>query len=196
MSFEFIAVIILAVVLAAVLRSYDNLWRELSRIKKEKEDIEERARTHALKILDEAKDKALEIVEDAQLKAEKNKLIVEEKLDEVSSAQIDKYKEVVQNISKVVEGEAVRELDQFKNILEKETLEAQKIIGSKINDQYSKVTEELENYRLRKITELDNKAFEVIKLVVNKIIGKTISTEEHAQLVVKALEEAKHDQVI
>lgn len=196
MTFELFAVIILAIVLAVVLKAYDNLSRELSRIKHEKEVIEERARHHAQKIVNEAKDKALGIVEGAQIKVEKSNEEVEERLNKVSEDQIGQYKQVLHNISKSIEDGALREMQEFKKTLEMETIDAQKIIGKRIEEQYTDATRNLEEYRLRKLKELNNSLFETLKLVSRKVLGRTMSVEDHGDLVVKALEEARHEQLI
>ena len=121
---------------------------------------------------------------------------MEERLDKVSEGQIGQYKQVLKNISKYIEDSALREMQEFKKTLEMETLDAQKIIGKRIEDQYTNLTRDLEDYRLRKLDDLNNKIFEALKTVSRRVLGKTLSVDDHADLVIKALEEARHEQLI
>ena len=91
---------------------------------------------------------------------------------------------------------ATRELGQFRQALESETIQAQKVIGEKMEDQYNRMADEIKHEKQIRLEELDKQVFAVIKKATNDIIGKALTVDEHSDLVIKALEEAKRTHVL
>jgi len=190
------AVIGLMAVLAVVLRAYDRLLRDSQRQKEDRETWEARARHKAVVIVEEARDKALEILREARIEAETKRDSLNKKLDNLGERQLIDYKNVLQTISKAVEEGATRELGQFRQALESETIQAQKVIGEKMEDQYNRMADEIKHEKQIRLEELDKQVFAVIKKATNDIIGKALTVDEHSDLVIKALEEAKRTHVL
>ncbi len=196
MNFEIFGVLILSVVLAVVLAAYDKLLRELKRLKQEKETIELRARHRAMKVVEDARDRALEIMQKANAQMQRDRGHLDTELQKVSSEQLDEYKQVLQNISKAVENNAMRELDEFKQALQMGTTGAQKIVEQKIEDEYAKARLEVQDYKKSQMEKVDKHVVELLERVVTKAANKALTIDQHADLVIEALREAKTQHVI
>lgn len=196
MSFELFAVMGLVLVLALVLRSYDSALRELRRYRSERELIKNDARKKAVEIVEEARDKALRLLERAEIDASEGRNVVEEGLREAAQKQLDNYKNVLQSMSKDIEGISEREIDEFRKALEMETVAVQKVVGAKLEQRYEQVNRELEEYRVRKLKEINDRLYEITKEAVKIGTGRTISGQMQTELIVEALEEAKRQDVV
>lgn len=185
-------------VLGVVLIGYSRTLRELNRWRKgeEAEKLMSAARRRAMDILEGAKTTALQIMEKAQVEATTTGGVMGEEVKRVTDEELKEYKLVLQNISKGIESGAMRELEDFKKVLETETVEVQKSVAEKVEQKYKEVSAEIEKYKADQIQSLNNHAGQIIKDVVFKVIGKLISPEEHAQLITAALEEAKKQHVV
>jgi hypothetical protein len=56
--------------------------------------------------------------------------------------------------------------------------------------------EELAVYKAERMKKVDEKIFEILRDVAAKAIGKALSLEDHEDIVVKALEDAKKEHVL
>lgn len=94
------------------------------------------------------------------------------------------------NISKDIEGRASLEIKDFKEILEKETLGSQKIVGEKIESRYQEVQKELEQYREQELQKLRNNIYGITQKAVELALGRWLDREVHETLMMDALKEA------
>jgi hypothetical protein len=195
MTYEIIIILGLCVVLGIVLSAFEKRVRELANLKKQKELIEDRARERAFKILEEAKDRSLNILKEARIFAEQNNEKLNKRLDRVSDKQLKSYEEVLQNISNTVETDALREIEDFRQALQLETLDTQKIVSEKIESQFDAVKKQIEQYREEKMKLVDERVVGIVEDVTRAVIGKNISMDEHAEIIIKALEDAKEKYV-
>jgi len=112
-----ILIIFLSLTLGATLIAYDRLLRELRELKTEKGSFEESGRLKAAKIMEEARDKALQILEEAKLDAGENQQKVDGEMERITQMQLDNYNNMIQKISKSIEDEALKEVDEFRKKL-------------------------------------------------------------------------------
>ncbi len=183
-----------AVVLA--IASYLS-WRQRSRhIHQDEQLVLSRARQKAGSIIAQARDQAMDILASAKISAGVDKSKLDEHLDKISADQLREFKEAVFNISKDIEIDALKEVDEFKQALEMETIQSQKIVAEQMQKKYSEAQAELQQYKARKIQELDKQIVKMVGDVVRDITGKTIPLTEHEQLILEALQEAKTKDVL
>jgi hypothetical protein len=195
-DFELIAVVLLSVALAIVLALYEKLARDLKSYRADKDLFEARARQRAIKVVEGAKDRALAILEEAKLQAQNDKQDLSEELQKASQQQIENYKQTLQNISKAIEEDAKNEVDDFKKLLETEAVGAQKSMTTRVEGEYVKANQTVEEYKKRRLAEVDQNIFEILRDVSKDIIPMGMSFEQHSELVKAALEEAKRQHVI
>lgn len=183
-------------------------------IKKE-EEVLDRASEKAEEIITEAVDKAQEILGSTALFNEKAKSILDRKLESVSKNQagmlerssldlLKDYEKAIEelkqdninlfrNISKNIEIYASRELKDFKDTLEKETIDSQKIVGQKIEEEFKKAEEDLRLYKEARLKKIDESIFELLKTISEMTIGKTLNPQQHEELIIEALEKVKRN---
>ncbi|OGD09800.1 hypothetical protein A2397_00445 [Candidatus Amesbacteria bacterium RIFOXYB1_FULL_44_23] len=191
MTFEVLGILVLAIVLGVVLFAYDRSLRELAGIKKDKIDFEQRARRRMLKILREARDKAVEIVGEAQVDAGNLKQMMDVEMDRLAKEQLSDYKETIQNISKNIEDEVKNEVGELKKVLEMETVEAEKTVAKRMAEDYAQAEKKIEDYKLAKYKQIEEGAVGVLEEVGRKLVGKTLNFREHTDFIISALEKAK-----
>src|SRR3989338_10710321 len=94
----------------------------------------------------------------------------------------DLYKENVnlfKNISKDIQEKAGSEIKDFRDILEKETLESQKIVGEKIESRYQEVQKEIENYRSTELLKVREDIYKIVENTIELAIGKSLDRQIH-----------------
>jgi len=225
--FDFvIALFVLSVALASLALSYSQIIKRLNSQKNELENLTNRiyekeaevlrdARVKAESIINEAIEKAKEIIAGSNLITTESKKALDEAFETLLKHQtsyfekasqdfLQEYKnelqalkekniEILKNTSKEIEEDTAKEIQDFDNILEKETVLSQKIIEEKIEKDYSKVQKEVEEYKNEMLNKVDAQILKLLQTVSKKVIGKSLSLQEHEQLIISALEQAKND---
>lgn len=217
---------VLALALGVLVISYERTLKRTHKLKKEYEDISLHVHEKAEHLIEDARKKALTIIEQANLEASqmltktkkfntKSDEALKEQIEFLASQQkkileenskdlVKGYKEsleelreqninVFKNISKDIERDAVSEIKDFRQVLEKETLVSQKVVGGKVEEEYKKIQEELVEYKKEKLQEVDKSIFALILSITKVVLGKSLSIEDHEQLVLEALEKAKKE---
>lgn len=175
--------------------------------------ILDEAHNRAMIILDEANKKASEILSQATAFDQTSKTQLKEKMTEAAVKHSDElmkasqellllYKDALHqmqktdtdislNISKNVEQTANQELSKFSTLLAKETIESEKIVQKKLQDEYAKLEEQLKAYKESRVKEIDNEILQIVQTVTETILQKQLSVTDQQQLVYEALQEAK-----
>lgn len=191
MTLEFYALIIVCLILGIVLFAYVRLDRKFRGLKGSQEEIENEARQKAMRIVQEANDRALLILNQAKLETGKNQQELEQKLATVSETQAENYKEMLQSVSKKIEDEALGEITDFKQVMEKETVGGEQSMATKIEQEYAVAMQELAEYKNQKIKALELKSQEMLKEYAKDVLGKSLSFDDKQELMMQAIEEAK-----
>lgn len=188
-------VILLAIALCSLGFLYAKLYVRYSNLQEKEKFFEEKAREESEEYLRNASRKAEQIIEEAREKAKeliqksetigdsvKDKLIAE--LDNVSQAQADGLRSVFSSVSKNFEQEAIAEIQKMRGSLESET-----------KARVAEVQKEIEDYKAEELKKAEAEVREMVKKVSLQVLGKVISADEHTDLVIKALERAKKENV-
>jgi hypothetical protein len=170
-----LAITTLSVVLVATLTAYLRTKERMRQMEEQADEIAHKAHLKATRILEHAQEAAFQIANDAILKAEVNKDLIKEKLEEVAGKQLKEYQQMLIDSSGGIEKEAVR------------------MLSLKMDEEWIKVQKEIAAYKNQKKAELDNKAIEVIKRFSSQVIGKTMDSSTHTALLIEALESAKKE---
>ncbi len=176
--------------------TYLTWRRKLRHLQRDEQLGVSAARQKAVRLVSQARDQAIQIISRARISADGNKVRLQQRLDEISASQLQEFQKLISNISKDIESDALKEISEFKQAMELETIQSQRVVAEKIQDEYHRVQAELDQAKKEKLAQLDIKIKEIIAEVVKQVAGKTISIEDHEQLVIKALEEAKKQHAI
>lgn len=162
--------LIVGLIITVVWLAYEYLQAYRKLIHKQKD-----SQKKATKILDAASAEAIKILKTARIGAVAHR----EKL----GAKMDAALNAVAN----------REIKDFKNALETETINIEKAVGEKLAVRYDEVKQEVEDYKAKQIAAVDQKINKILVEIAQNLLGKTLNARDHQDLVIKALEEAKQN---
>lgn len=210
--------IALGFLLLALFITYFQLLKKHTKLKEEKGKgteesqrqavlIVDQARKQSTSILAESQQQAAELIKDAGTISQEAKQRMIEEMSKVAQGYAKNYQEllvevknealgVVRNISQSIKGESAKEIEAMKQALTGEIVKAQEITRKAITESLSKVETEVNAYKQARIKRVDVAIFDIIREASQKVIGKSLNTKEHEDLVIKSLEEAKKERVL
>lgn len=145
-----------------------------------KQDITKEMQDSLSKVAEET----IKMVQGRSSESEKEFRIVVDEIKRDFAAEASKKLTAIEQIAR-------DETDDFKDILRRETVSSQAIIGKKIGDDFQEVQAEIDAYKRAKFTEIDHNIQVVIKQVVKEVLGSSLNVPIHEELVIKSLDEAK-----
>lgn len=194
-----IAVLILLIVYIRNRKTFEGYIKRL-------ENIELRSKSKAAAVLDDAEAQSVQIVRRASKQATKiiqqAELLTEDSKERAVELMEDTYKNLLdrivsdnlnifQNISKHIEAEAEKDIHNFRKIVLKKTLIAERALEKELETEKKEIEKKLQEYRDRRIKEAENSIGELIKEIAKQVLGESLTPKQHKELIVKALEEAK-----
>jgi len=181
----------------------------------ENADLLSQARGKAIKMIDEANNKALDIISKATLSTDTVSETFKQEMSHISSVQIKEFKkatsdftktyfqvlqdlkanniEAFQNVSKDIEVNTTKEITNFKESMEKLTVLSQDEVKKKIDADYALLTKEMEDYKNQELQKVESGIYELLENVSKLVLGKALSLSEHEELIEKSLKEAKKE---
>ncbi|MEK7186099.1 MAG: hypothetical protein AAB675_01935 [Patescibacteria group bacterium] len=191
---------------------YDDL---LDKINEKELDLLEEARRKSTAIVEEATLKAQRIITEGDTLNINTKNLLEKSLNALIREQtaifektsqnfLESYKnelsivqnrtiEIARNVSKDIEEDTISEVKDFDNILAKETIQGQKIVGEKIEEEFSHAKKQVEEYRTEMLEKVNKNIYELLEKISKTAIGKSLAMSDHQALILDALEKAKKD---
>jgi F0F1-type ATP synthase membrane subunit b/b' len=178
---------------------------------KEKQDVDpqtliEQARTRSRQILEEAHAKSVQIISRSEAylareesvlgkELEKAQASYQKSFDSAISASQSKAEQMIQNIPQDIKMTLISVIDNFRVSLAREVQKTQDDANKTIREAYQTAAEEVSKYKEERMRQVDESILSVVKDVTEKVIGKSVSAEEHEKLVLKSLEEAKRQKI-
>ena len=182
---------VMAVAMGAGIAEYWRIRQELGKRRSEDARDRERARERAERLVEGARDKAVEIMREAEVLSEKQSEGLERRLRQAAREGLREYTTAMERMAKEVQKGAWGEVRDFKRALELGTVELEQTVGKRIGEEYDKAREELEKYKSERKAKLDEQATDIIKELGRKVLGKIIPAEEHKKLILDALKEVE-----
>lgn len=131
--------------------------------------------------LKRARKKGRAILEEAKIKA----------LSIIAQAYGEEIQKMAQEMAVGFKNEALVEMARFKTELEEKVLITEGAAEKVLNAELVEVKAEIERYKESQKVAIDAKVHEVIVTVTKEVLGKSIDTRAHEDLILKALEDAK-----
>lgn len=190
----------LALIIIAISVSYYRLSRSAHREREEFLKRQEQAKITENQIITEARNKAQQILMNTQAQAQQ--------MLEASELFSDKYKEEFR--AKLLQVIAKEEAE-FKNLYEGIKVQSNNVMGNISKDITTALSGELQGfkktmqgeietvikqYRDTAYARIEQDVNELVATITRRVLRKSISQEEHTQLVLQALQEAKENMVI
>lgn len=125
----------------------------------------------------------------------RGRAIIEEAKIKALSIIADAYGEEIQKIAGEIavefKNEALLEMARFKKELEEKVVTVEGAAEKVLAAEYDEIKLEIERYKASKIAQINSTAREVLIDATKKILGKSIDIRAHEDLVTRALEDAK-----
>ncbi len=169
------------------------------------------ARIKSLKILEESQLKAHKSLDHASNLSNEAKLELDKKfnaiydkhaetLEGLGDALVRTYREaldkerqenlkVIDETSDMLRRELTSEMMEIKDAVRKGTIEKQQEIEKKLEEEYQKIEAELKDYKQKKSEDLNNRIFDIIAKVSEKVLGRVIDQSSHERFVLDTLKE-------
>lgn len=183
------AVCVLALVTFFVVVSYHKALKRQRELEIELGKLQLEGSTEVNRILLEAQTKASEIIKNAQIKSQDfmtaSEVFSQDFKLKFQQSILAGSSQILSNISKDVSAQVQNEMKVFGQSLNKN-----------IEILVKNTQAELDLYKKQAIEDLNQKIFKVVEDATKKSIGKTLTKSEHEKLVLKALEEAKKQNVL
>jgi hypothetical protein len=176
------------------------------------------ANKRAMHVVDDANKKALDIINTTEVYNEASKNELQTSLDSITKAEKEQlshvgnellasYKQaisnvktesnqVMQNVSKEIEKQAASELSTFTTTLRQESADYHKQMQSKLESAYNEAQKDAVLYKQMQMKKAEDEVIELIRFITESAIGKGLTLQQHQNLVLDALEEAKAQGVI
>ncbi|HOA18734.1 MAG TPA: hypothetical protein PKK54_02450 [bacterium] len=169
------------------------------------------ARIKSLRTIGEGQAKAQQIFSEIEDISEERKNDIRNRLEELYKKQEELVKQMnieiansyrkalekennenIQTLAKtaeVIKNEVMSDIDKFKDSMRDRTYETQKKIEEKLQKSYEQVEEEIKQYKKDKINNIQENIFNIISEITEKVVGKSISLEDHENLIIDMLKD-------
>jgi hypothetical protein len=177
----------------------------------------EQAHEQAQALIDSANKKAVEILASSKSYEDSSNQGLKEKLGELEKEQAAIFAKASQDmkvayqnmitqvqeqdintlksVTKDIETDVVSDFKEFRDALEKETINAEKVAKEKIDEEYLAMEKDLDTYKREKYQKIDEDIYKILYRVSEMVLNQGISYDKHKELVIEALETAKKEQV-
>ncbi|MBI2414268.1 hypothetical protein HYV31_00280 [candidate division WWE3 bacterium] len=127
----------------------------------------------------------------------------EEALQKTSNELLSNYQDIIEKqkqesisvldkVSSNIEKNADLQVDEFEDALERKTIEVEKLVEDKLDASYKKVEGEIAVFRDAQLKKATESIYDILHQVSIKVFGKVLSVEDHEDIVMQALNDAKN----
>lgn len=208
LSFALIALLLLYSRVYGRVEKMDRLQADILKQKQEFDaKASEMASAQANELIKEASVKAQAIIRQAETMSSEVRRRLDTQLEQLPKAQQDIYRDVfkqvgeeaIQVLHQVADEMKVyadREVKAFGAALQERTAATQEEAKKAIEQSYQRMESEILAYKQKRLNLIDQSIHQVIREVTEEVLGKAIHTEQHQEIVIKALEDAKSAHVV
>jgi len=194
-----------------IIKKYYALKDEYEKTLKDQKAKEEASTLEAKKlaerIITEAQSKAQLIINEASTFSTKSKEDFAIEVRKATTSQLENFQAALDvagkeaglafgSISEDVRGEINQQMEALRSALGQEITRSQSEAKKLIEEAYEKVEVEVDAYRQIRQRQIDERIFEILETIITNVAGKALKLDEHEELVIEALEEAKSQNVL
>lgn len=168
----------------------------------EAQNILESANKEATQIISDTGKKASDILEEMEGMSEESKQKLSDTLSKTSANLLKIYEtnikkqkseslQALANLTENIDKSLSKEVGEFEKLLREETVESKEKIREKLLKKYEKLDNELQDYKSRRMKELDSSLYDILYNVTEEVLGKGLNMDEHRKLILESLDDAK-----
>lgn len=203
--------LLLGFVLGVVIISYRRILDNIHTLRQKELEMKERSNNQADQIIEQARAKAMEIVTGANNFASQQQKDINAQLAKFAATQQEHYEQAltaikshtldaVEKIAMDIKANTLSDFKQLLANLEQQIESSKTDFRTNLSNLYQKDYEEakkqLEDYKKQSMEKIDANSKEIIKDYSIKVFGRMLSYEEHEDLIMESLEEAKKAHVL
>lgn len=112
---------------------------------------------------------------------------------EMTGGMKKEYADTLQKASKAIIDEAHDVISEFQKFFKEKTEHYESVVDEHIREWHVDAKREINDYKRDATQKIDESIFRVLQMVTKDVLGRTLNAEEHRELIVRALEEAKKE---
>ncbi|KKS30937.1 hypothetical protein A2380_00015 [candidate division WWE3 bacterium RIFOXYB1_FULL_43_24] len=97
--------------------------------------------------------------------------------------------QVIDETSEMLKRELTAEVVEITDTVRKGTIEKQKEVEKKLEDEYSRIEAEINAYKAQKTEEINSRIFDIIAKVSDRVLGRVIDQSTHEKFILDTLAE-------
>ncbi|RJR28500.1 hypothetical protein C4564_05370 [Candidatus Microgenomates bacterium] len=195
-----VALAIMGLIVAMIAVSYHRVLKEYSGVRKTYEKALEEANKQSQEILKDAQNKAGEIIKNSEIFSKDMKTDFQSSIRKLVDYEISVYKD----LEKSTNAESIKLFKSVSDSVTKNVEAYLSSVESTLSGQITDATknieksmeESLDNYKKERMRAIDADVSKLVREISLKVLGRGIAIEDHEKLILKALEEAKRDNVL
>jgi len=204
-----VALLLLCIAVTVLYIRLVNKFNDFKEGKEEKVDpqaVLQEAQDKSVKIIEEANLKSKDIISKAEVFLTNYNSSLKQELSKSTQIYVQKYQQalsltqqesikVLQNIPEDIKKVLIQEIASIRAAIQTEVGKAEVDARNLVVEAYRKAESEVANYKNERIKQVDDAVVMILRDVARKVLSKEISKEEHEKLVLKALDEARKENV-
>lgn len=182
-------------------------------ITKKAQDLLQEAHANNVKIISDANKQAAQIIAEAKQSKTSSEDILSQKLDQlltmqgqtfekISSDVLKSYQtsitqlqaqdlEQIKKVSGAIEQSAEKQLSDFQTTLAHETVDIEKNVKEQVEKKLAQTDAEIQAYKDAQFEKVRNEMYPLLQRITEEALGKSLSIQDHEDLIQQALEEAR-----
>src|SRR3989339_726664 len=97
--------------------------------------------------------------------------------------------QVIDETSEMLKRELTAEVVEITDTVRKGTIEKQKEVEKKLEDEYSRIEAEINAYKAQKTEEINSRIFDIVAKVSDRVLGRVIDQSSHEKFILDTLKE-------
>ncbi len=186
----------------------EKRWQELeAKAQKDYQEILETANKKAQEIILEATQIRRDLTTNFQTAVDTVLQNQKEVLKNTSLSTSSKYQDQIEdinreniklliNVYKDIEMDVESNFQKYKELIQRQTFEAEKMAEDKIKQEYEKLQAQIAESKQKKLQELNEKIYKIIQSVTKEVVGRSIDLSDQENLIIKALDNAKKEGIV
>lgn len=185
--------ILTTIIMAAVYFRQRKAYHELQT---EYDQLWERVLLHAEAMIKRAHYQALKIIDDSELISGEMKDQVRVALTEAEQRESAEYQKVMSTIQQQLTSESLHQLDQFTQQLIDQTKSTQQSLQEKSTQTQTALDTYFQERKQFIDQQLEQHIFQIIQTVLQKTTKQLLTPDQHEQLILEALQQARQEYVL
>lgn len=194
-----VAVMFLAIATLYVVVSYHKTLKRQRELELEIAELRSQGSQEARKLILNAQMQATEVIKNAEVKAQElinaSEIFSKEYKEKFRLSLEQETNKMLTNMSKAISAQVDNEIGALHKAMIEQTAKVRESVGKGISDAYAGAQAQVEEYKKAAIERINSSILELVSTISKKVLKESVSRAQQEKLVLKALEEAKRQNV-